>query len=88
MPIETPEEAVLSQKEIEHFARLAYVMIIAVERLEDAFYDLADYPENLGEAMPQLRALANITARIAHEWARISNSDFNPSPLCSASQQQ
>jgi hypothetical protein len=80
MPIETPEEAVLSQKEIEHFARLAYVMIIAVERLEDAFYDLADYPENLGEAMPQLRALADSIARIADKRARIGNSDFKLSP--------
>jgi hypothetical protein len=77
--IETPEAA-FAQKQIEHFARLAHRMASVVEELGNAFCDLDDYPANLGEAMPQLRAFADLTARIAVDWARIGDASFRSSP--------
>jgi hypothetical protein len=79
MPIETLEEIRHSQEQIENFAGLARAAKIAVEVLEDAFRELADYPEEIGEAMHQLRRAATFVATDALNWAWISNPDFDPS---------
>jgi hypothetical protein len=80
MPTETPEEVAFAQEQIEHFARLARNVQITVETLADEFDYLDDYPENLGEMMPQLRTLADSMARTAIDWAKINNIDFKSSP--------
>jgi hypothetical protein len=78
MAIETSEFE-RAQTQMENFARLAWAMKRAVEALEDEFCGLADWPEAIGEAMPQLAAAANVIADWALEWAQVSNADFDPS---------
>jgi hypothetical protein len=80
MTTETPEEAAFTQQQIEHFARLARNVQITVEALANEFDYLDDYPGSVGEAMPQLRALADSMARTAIDWAKINNADFKSSP--------
>jgi len=77
--VETPEQATRSRERIEDFARRAHDVRCAVECLEKAFLELADYPEDLGGAMARLRALADVTGSIAHDWATQDNCDFDPS---------
>jgi hypothetical protein len=52
---------------------------IAVEALEDAFCGLADWPEDIGDAMPRLSCIADNIADAAFEWAQMCNADFDPS---------
>jgi hypothetical protein len=80
MTIETPEQAAQAQRQIEHFARLAYNVAITVEALANEFDCLDDYPESVGEAMPQLRTLADNIANTTIDWATANNTAFKPSP--------
>jgi hypothetical protein len=64
---------------MEEFARLAFEVKRAVERLEDEFCGLEDWPDIIGENMPKLAAAANAVANEAEEWARMCNDDFDPS---------
>jgi hypothetical protein len=79
MAIETLEEAAQAQLRMEDFARRAYAAKLAVEALEDAFIGLGDWPEDIGEAMPQLSRLAKDVADWSFDWAQMSNTDFDPS---------
>jgi hypothetical protein len=76
---EKEEESTRSQAQMEDFARLAHEAKRAVEALEDAFTGLGDWPEHLGEMMPQLAKTANDVAHEALEWANGSNADLDPS---------
>jgi hypothetical protein len=76
--METPEQAERAQCQMEDFARLAHNVKRAVERLEEEFCGLADWPEDIGEKMPQLAATANFVADAALDWARMCNTDFDP----------
>jgi len=77
--IKREEEFTRAQAQMEYLACLAHDVKIAVEALEDEFCGLADWPEHLGEMMPQLAAAANAVAKETCEWARDSNLDFDPS---------
>jgi hypothetical protein len=70
---ETPEQVARAQEQIENFFHLAPDVQIAVEALEDAFCGLADFPEAIGEAMPQLSAAAHAVAGSAQGWAMLGN---------------
>jgi hypothetical protein len=76
--METPEQAERAQCQMEGFARLAHNVKRAVETLEDEFCGLADWPEDLGEQIPQLAAAANLVAAAALDWASMCNADFDP----------
>ena len=78
MAIETPEQAARSQAQVENFARMCWRVRRAVERLEDEFSGLADFPEAIGEAMPRLSAAAELIADAAEDWARLCNTNFDP----------
>jgi hypothetical protein len=79
MTIETLEQAAQAQQQIEDFARLARDAKIAVEQLADAFTELADWPEDIGAAMPELIAAANDIADGAWDWAKEGDCEFDPS---------
>src|SRR5262245_25288962 len=71
MTIETPEQAEAAQQQMEEFARLAHDVKAAVERLKDAFCELADSPTSVAEALVQLSAAAATVAndgRAERRW--------------------
>jgi hypothetical protein len=78
MTIQTPEEVAHDQAMIERFAHMASNVMITVEALEDAALDLVDFPESIGQTLPQLRAAAELIARAAWDWAKLSNASFDP----------
>jgi hypothetical protein len=73
------QEFVRSQAQMEYLACLAHNAVVAVQALEDEFCGLADWPEYLGKMMPRLAAAAKAVAHETEEWARDSNTDFDPS---------
>jgi hypothetical protein len=77
--IKRMEEYARAQTQEENFARLAHEVKRAVEALEDAFTGLADWPDSIGEMMPQLADVAHDVADNAKEWARGGNANFDPS---------
>jgi len=79
-PVETTEAAAQAQWAIEVFARKAHMVMIAIETLEDAFNDLADWPDSLDQPMSQLRAAGEAVATEAIEWAKTSNANLKSSP--------
>jgi hypothetical protein len=79
MTIETPEQWERAQLQMEDFARTAHAVKLAVEALEDAFCGLEDWPEDIGDAMPQLSRLADDIADWSLDWAQMCNADFDPS---------
>jgi len=79
--IETRKQARRSQRQIEDFALRAYDAQCAAEALDVAFRELADYPEEIGEAVHQLLLAATFIANDALSWAQLSNVDFDlPTP--------
>jgi hypothetical protein len=68
-----------AQAQMQYLACLAHNVKVAVETLEDEFCGLADWPERLGETMPQLAAAASAVAEDTYEWAQLSSADFDPS---------
>jgi hypothetical protein len=66
------------QEQMENLARLAHGVKLAVERLEDEFCGLGDYPEHLFTSMRRLSAAAKAVADISLDWAQVSNADFEP----------
>ena len=76
---QTPEQVERSQQQIEGFARAAWAVLRAVEKLEDEFTGLSDFPEIIGRKMPQLAAAAELIADSAWDWATVDNEGFDPS---------
>src|SRR5262249_6277630 len=74
----TREQAAASQRQIEAFARLAHDVKAAVDQLQAAFHELADYPISVDVAIAQLSRLAATVARDAHDWAAEDNAAFDP----------
>ena len=77
--MQTAKQAARAKQQIEDLARRASAMKRAVEALEDEFCGLADWPEDIGNAMPRLSAAAELLANAAKDWARLCNVDFDPS---------
>jgi len=73
------EEFTRSQGNIENLACVAHGMKRAVERLEDTFCNMADFPEYLSGMMAKLSAAAKTVADETLEWAQDANVDFDPS---------